>query len=221
MKKDDIIPGELYAVDPPVNEVGAYYGRKPWLVKATVLAAGVPIDLIGGRGSRNTGSHCRLEEELRIMAGFYERRATTRTLPVGHEFVMRTADVDGEWQSEYEESIVAERVKRYAMLDSLDALLRGLGLPPAVGLGSGPDVNADRVQIPTAMFEAWLRRIDPREVAGDAIEAFVEAVCRREPWTGLQDLSAADREVAKAAALREIAEGLAVSDAELAPEEEG
>lgn len=212
MKKDDIIPGELYAADPPVNEIGGSYGRAPWHVKVTVLSTGVPIDSIGGGKPRNVGSHCRLEEELRIVA-YYERAYSTRTLPVGHEFVMRTADVKAEWEPEFEESIVAARVKRYAMLDSVYALLRELGLPAVSRLEAGPEVNAERVLIPTAIFEAWLRRIDPRRIVEDALDEFSHRLQTTMPGHDIAH--------EKAAVLHEVVEGLAVSDAELAPEEQG
>lgn len=58
---------------------------------------------------------------------------------------------------------------------------------------------------------------EPAEIAGEAISLFIEDVKNTVPWTGLADLS--DELISKSrdAAVREIVEGLSVTDKDLEP----
>jgi hypothetical protein len=66
-------------------------------------------------------------------------------------------------------------------------------------------------------FLAWLKRIDPVAVAQDAIGEYV-----RDRWGEVDDdgTEAAEHEDAMRRVLAEVAEGFAVSDADIAPEPE-
>jgi hypothetical protein len=227
MRKADIKPGEMYAV-----KYRQDYGSRP-AVKAEAIEVGIERDEPGRRGARKDGVRMRLCETVQVklwMGGGYE----WRDIPAGTEFVAASLEVERPWEPR-DEAMMLERQARREQNARVREMLLRLGLAArgradrvAVRLDGAEDTPGfeltfgGRVNIDTDAFEAWLKRIDPMEVAGSAIEAFVEAVCRVEPWAGLRDLAGDGRlDTFREAALQEMREGLAVSDAELTVADDG
>jgi hypothetical protein len=216
MKMDDIraLRGEQVAVEFPRDEADVGYRYKA-IVEATVIEAPIEFDAGYGSGSRK-GARLRLAESLRVI-----RRDGFEELPAGHEFDSESRLIEGAWDKwrggrhPNDAEGAADRRRRYEEQDAIRAAEVRLGMPPLVLKGGGVVVERDGLA-------AWLKRIDPTDLAADVIDAFVEEVCRRQPWTGLGDMRKtypAELRSAKVAAIREVEDGLAVSDAELAPEE--
>lgn len=203
MKAKDITPGEAYAVE---------WGWRG-VAKATVLE--VPVVRMRRVTLWEGGKR---KDALRPERG--NRRDGAKVQVHGRVEWIRLAEVLHAWG---EEDDARERASAEAgeRATALRTKLTELGLPTADSFrGEAVSPAQMQVQLDFEPFEAWLKRIDPMEVAGSAIEAFIEAIERADPWTGLRDLAGNGRlHAAREAALQEMREGLAVSDAELTAEE--
>lgn len=146
-----------------------------------------------------------------------EAGSTWSGLPIGSRVPLPGRSVIAEWtpaDDEYRERVTAARARRSSLLERL-AELGMPGRSRGVSRTYSPGVTVTRtvVSFDRGAFEKWFRRIDPMEVAGSAIEAFVEELSRRNALR--DDPEAALIDLARGAALDEMRQGLAVSDAEL------
>jgi hypothetical protein len=226
VKKADIRLGEAHAVDPGRTEADAYKFGGSWPVKATALEVGVEYDHSGGYGRPNPkhdGVRCRLEEPFRaqrrgISGDSFEQWEPGREFVVPSRLVLRLWEAWDQGRASNDEQRVRDRALRYAQQD----FVREAGA--RLGLGA-VELKADEVTIDLGQLVRWLKRVDPAEVARSAIDAFIEEVERHEPFAGLTDLGKRDAgavgselDAMKLVALNEVAEGLAVSDADIEPE---
>lgn len=199
MKWTDIRVGEPHAVEYPQAEDGVasrYSGRPK--VKATPAEVGVVFKR-EYRGEKSNGVRCTLDEPLRV----WKLGAPRRELPVGHEFIAESRQVFPYDASAAE--VTAERAKRYAEQDAIRAAFGRLGLPEARP-GRGFDLRGDEVSIDRGVLASWLRRMDPIDAVRDAFAELGDAdFADVDSWR-----EAADR------VLEEVAQGMAVTDAEMA-----
>lgn len=230
MKQAEIRVGEAYAATAPDDGGVARYQAA--VCKASVVATRQPREY----SKKLDGVKVRLEEPW--LKRFTEigdggrREVVARWLPVGHEYVVRSDEVLRPWGSDarhHDEDDFAGRARIKAQWDEADALFERLGLSRrrhvrywrSSGQGGkseelipGYSLGTDgRARVDFDALLPWLRRIDPVEVAGDAIDHFLSAVAG-EGFT-VPDGGVRDR--AKAATLEEVAQGVAVTDAELTP----
>lgn len=184
MKAKDITAGEAY-------RVSAGYGNR--MVKATVLDAPVQTRRGGRESGPRNAARIRFEQPVTTD---WPRRA------VGDIVTVPLAKVIAPWSEEDDE--------RTAQLDALHervaavrAKLESLGMP-ATETWRGEEASAEvcTVSLPFVEFEAWLGRIDPVTVAGDAMAALMEL--------GRQKYEEGE---ARHEVLTELAERLAAGDA--------
>jgi hypothetical protein len=209
MRKDQMVVGAVHAVQFPAGEAHASQWAAPQPAKATVLEVGVVFERRYSTTKTN-GVRCRLEAPLRTIAG--TRGDDFRAREAGEEFIVESRYVLrpwGEWtdgRANDDDAAQAAREARYALQDELRERLARMGGAPAKLMG-GEAVFALEPLV------RWLRRIDPVVIAGQAIGLFEEELARFEPGDD------PGTDAAKVAALREIEQGVAVSDAEITVEE--
>jgi hypothetical protein len=225
MKMEDIraLRGQEVAVEFPVDEAGQGYGSSRGIVRATVVEAPHEFTEMAyaGRGKTVRGARLRLAAPFRRMSG---DEAGFAELPAGFEFDAQSRQVLREWggsdrfrssgsdHSPSDDEREAIRAQRYAEQDIVRERLSALGLRESTrGVGAaqgcftlrGADVIIDRATAAEAF-----RRADPVRVAGEAIDEMKKAAGPEE-WEAL-----------KLDVLAEVAEGLAVSDADIEPSPE-
>lgn len=210
MKKSEMVIGAEHAVEFPAGE--AYVGRYnvPAHVKATVLEVGLVRSGRFGGNARNDGVRCRLEAPIRTIEGVGRGDGFCAREP-GHEFEVASRDVHRSWNCGHDDDAgQAAREARYTVQDELRVIFERLGAPKVELVGDGAAISA-------AELLRWLKRIDPTSIAGQAIGLFVEALDREGedlPTDGVV-------EHAKAAAVQEVVEGVAVTDVEIGAGGEG
>lgn len=211
MRKDQMVVGAVHAVEFPAGEahVTQWTGHRP--AKATVLEVGVtfrPRHSFGSAPDKTNGVRCRLEAPLRTIDG--TRGEEFRAREVGEEFIVQSRNVLRPWGAWFEgrdpadDVMQAEREARYALQDELRERLARMGSAPAKLMGNEATFGL-------ASMVSWLRRIDPASIAEQAIGLFMEDVARHG-----DGLTAGVEVLAKGSAIREIEQGVAVSDAEIA-----
>jgi hypothetical protein len=212
VKKAEIEPGELYEVPAPSE----YGGKAHQGVKVTVVECGVPRPY----SSKLEGVLVRLEEP------YLQHMTFEEDIPreVGYEYVVAARHVIARWDDEREERM-SDRERRRAEAVEVEGLLLSMGLAreqkerrhsDEEGLPGFRVQGANKhVVVDLPVMLAWLKRIDPVMIAGEAIDLFVENVVNEEPWKGLKDATADECTRWREAAVREIREGVAVSEAEL------
>jgi len=220
MRKSEIKEGELYVVPAPGD------GLRREGVKATVLQVGIVRESRRTSSRRVQADGTRVRLEQRFVAVSW--RGTDDSREPGYEYEVRTADIREPWDERHEAklaedvrikehgALVAERLRNLGLTERKpgDRLLRRLGDDD--GAVKGFAVIGERVEIDADALMAWLERIEPGTVAAEAINQFVEEVKRDQPWKGLADAEEAELAKWRGAAVREIEEGVAVSDAEIA-----
>lgn len=220
MKDIAALAGESVAVEFPRDEADKRFGGGKAIVEAVVLVAPHEFEYArwSGRSETRKGARLRLVEPLRVVSRHESATHGFEELPAGHEFNAESRLIEGAWDAfrggrrPNDAEAAQERRERYEAQDALRAAVTRLGLPPA-------EMRSGEVTFALAPLVKALGRLDPEDIATDAIAAFVEEVCRRQPWTGLGDMQKTypdELRSAKVAALREITDGFAVSDAELA-----
>lgn len=209
MKKAHIEIGELYEVPPPSE----YGGKVRNGVKATVIEYGVRRPY----SSVSDGVWVRLEEEHLQHMGF--KGDILRE--VGYEYVVGARHIIARWD-DAREVRMRMRERRRAEAVEVEGLLLSVGLRAERegGYGDEEGLSGFRVQGKTVVVDlpvmlAWLKRIDPATIAREAIDLFVGNVVNEQPWKGLKDASEDEMTLWRGSALREIREGVAVSDEDL------
>lgn len=204
MRKEDIQKGTLYAAAGP----GDSYSRAK---KVCVRAVTVGVETRHSRG-RLDGTLVRLERDAE-WSNFGRKRA----MKGGHEYVLPNRDIARLWTADDDAEEVVQQHRAEAT-SALRARLLALGLDEAGTVFSGVEgftIGPEEVTIDRGPFEAWIERIDPAKIAGEAIGMFVTNVKEEMPWTGVADISTPTIGRFKEAAVQEVREGVAVSDGEL------
>lgn len=194
MKAKDLKVGEAYRAEYAYGKTGKVTLVEAPVVRMERMRAGAEL-----RPYRNDGH----ADGARVKVA-----STGQTVDVALTKVLYVWDAEDEAR---EAAIVDLRERVAAVRAKLDEL----GMPyERVWRGERSSSPANcTVALPFEALEAWLRRVDPVAVAGDAIDAFVEALDR----SGHNGLSDGAAEQAKAAAIEEVVQGFAVSDAEISP----
>jgi hypothetical protein len=225
MRKEDVEVGGIYAADGPgetwscakVVQVKVIELRQRVRVSRRATAAGVLVELQEDATLRKTfGDEERVEKGTR-----YElpnRRLLHDWTEADDEAKLR-AEASRSMRATISEKLIAlglpaaragYEVRRAALEDGSYDPDRDVTL---TGYEDEEGFNVRRdetVVIDNEILLAWLARIDPLKIAGEAIEEYVRLEGQR---LGGQMLFAASRDTV----LAEIAQGIAVTDAELKP----
>jgi len=215
MQKSEMAIGELHAVEFPAGEAHtSRYSASP-VVKATVLAVGLERrSRYSSDKARNDGVRCRLEAPIRTIEGTNGCPGAFMAREPGFEFEVQSRDVLRPWGAftgcvNDDDAMQAQREARYAVQDELRAIFERLGAPKVELAGGGAVFAA-------ADLLRWLKRIDPVDVAEQAIGLFMEEVARHG-----DGLTGGVEALAKGSAISEITQGVAVTDVEIGAGGEG
>lgn len=225
MQKSEMTIGGVHAVEYPAGEAqaGRYTGSP--VVKAEVLATGLERrSRFGGGNARNDGVRCRLLARVRTIEGTGRNSGAFCERESGFEFEVSSRDVHRVWngwdgnRGHDDDAMQVKREARYGVQDELRVIFERLGAPKVELAGDGAVFAA-------ADLLRWLKRIDPASIGEQAIGLFEEAFERNggtfEAGTDGATLDDLRGEVglARSEALREVAEGVAVTDVEIGGED--